>query len=85
MSSKIDTEVIVGGKVFTISGFESEEYLQKVATYLNGKFNKLMGFVRKAENGICIIRTICRTCHHLPSINGKFKPNGKFPLSIFNG
>ena len=40
MSSKIDTEVIVGGKVFTISGFESEEYLQKVATYLNGKFNE---------------------------------------------
>ena len=39
MSSKVDTEVIVGGKVFTISGYESEEYLQKVATYLNGKFN----------------------------------------------
>ncbi|MBQ6638305.1 MAG: cell division protein ZapA [Lachnospiraceae bacterium] len=40
MSSKIDTEVIVGGKVFTISGYESEEYLQKVAAYLNGKFNE---------------------------------------------
>ena len=39
MSSKVDTEVIVGGKVFTISGYESEEYLQKVATYLNGKYN----------------------------------------------
>ncbi|MBR6094241.1 MAG: cell division protein ZapA [Lachnospiraceae bacterium] len=39
MSTKVDTEVIVGGKVFTISGYESEEYLQKVATYLNGKFN----------------------------------------------
>ena len=49
MSSKIDTEVIVGGKVFTISGYESEEYLQKVATYLNGKyndFNKDDGFRR---------------------------------------
>ena len=40
MSAKIDTEVIVGGKVFTISGYESEEYLQKVAAYLNGKFNE---------------------------------------------
>ena len=49
MSAKIDTEVIVGGKVFTISGYESEEYLQKVATYLNGKyneFNKEDGFRR---------------------------------------
>ena len=33
MSAKNDTEVIIGGKVFTISGYESEEYLQKVASY----------------------------------------------------
>ena len=49
MSTKVDTEVIVGGKVFTVSGYESEEYLQKVATYLNGKyndFNKEDGFRR---------------------------------------
>ena len=31
MSSKNNTEVILGGKVFTLSGYESEEYLQKVA------------------------------------------------------
>ena len=30
MSSKTDVEVIIGGKVFTLSGYESEEYLQKV-------------------------------------------------------
>ena len=30
MSAKTDAEVIVGGKVFTLSGYESEEYLQKV-------------------------------------------------------
>ena len=34
-SSKNFTEVLIGGKVFTLSGFESEEYLQKVSTYLN--------------------------------------------------
>ena len=32
-SSKNFTEVLIGGKVFTLSGFESEEYLQKVSTY----------------------------------------------------
>lgn len=36
-SSKNCTEVLIGGKVFTLSGFESEEYLQKVSTYLNHK------------------------------------------------
>lgn len=36
-SLKNDTEVLIGGKVFTLSGFESEEYLQKVSTYLNHK------------------------------------------------
>ncbi len=37
MSSKTQTEVIIDGKIYTLSGFESEEYLQKVASYINGK------------------------------------------------
>ncbi|MGO5052257.1 cell division protein ZapA [Lachnospiraceae bacterium LCP25S3_G4] len=36
-SRKNNTEVLIGGKVFTLSGFESEEYMQRVATYLNHK------------------------------------------------
>jgi cell division protein ZapA len=40
MSSKTDTEVIIGGKNFTLSGYESEEYLQKVASYINNKINE---------------------------------------------
>ena len=40
MSSKTDTEVIIGGKVFTLIGYESEEYLQKVASYINNKVNE---------------------------------------------
>ena len=48
-SSKTDTEVIIGGKVFTLSGYESEEYLQKVASYINNKVNdsKLDNFRRQ--------------------------------------
>ena len=40
MSVKTDTEVIIGGKVFTLSGYESEEYLQKVASYINNKMSE---------------------------------------------
>ena len=39
-SSKNYTEVLIGGKVFTLSGFESEDYLQKVSTYLNHKIEE---------------------------------------------
>ena len=39
-SSKNYTEVLIGGKVFTLSGFESEEYLQRVSTYLNHKITE---------------------------------------------
>ena len=39
-SSKNQTEVLIGGKVFTLSGFESEDYLQKVSTYLNHKITE---------------------------------------------
>ncbi len=40
MSTKTDTEVIIGGKDFTLSGYESEEYLQKVASYINNKMSE---------------------------------------------
>ncbi|MDD3240319.1 MAG: cell division protein ZapA [Lachnospira sp.] len=51
MSSKNITEVILGGKVFKLSGYESEEYLQKVATYINNKlaeYNKEESFRRQS-------------------------------------
>ena len=50
MSAKTDTEVIIGGKVFTLSGYESEEYLQKVASYINNKmaeYNRVDSFRRQ--------------------------------------
>ncbi len=51
VSAKTDTEVIIGGKVFTLSGYESEEYLQKVASYINNKvaeYNKVDQFRRQS-------------------------------------
>jgi cell division protein ZapA len=41
MSVKTDTEVIINGKVLTVSGNETAEYMQKVATYINNKINEL--------------------------------------------
>lgn len=38
--SKHFTEVLIGGKVYTLSGFEGEEYLQKVSSYLNHKISE---------------------------------------------
>ena len=36
-TSRNSTEVLIGGKVITLSGFESEEYLQRVSSYINHK------------------------------------------------
>ena len=41
MASKNATKVTIGGKTYTLSGNESEEYLQEVASYLNGKIAQL--------------------------------------------
>ena len=38
MKNKNDVEVLINGRRYTISGFESAEYLQKVATYINSKY-----------------------------------------------
>ena len=40
MSAKTSAEVVIDGKVYTLSGYEGEEYLQKVAAYINGKINE---------------------------------------------
>ena len=40
MSAKTSAEVVIDGKVYTLSGYEGEEYLQKVASYINGKINE---------------------------------------------
>ena len=41
MASKTDVQVLLGGKVYTLSGYESEEYLQKIALYINNKMTEL--------------------------------------------
>ncbi len=40
MAQKTDISVVINGKVFTLSGFEGEEYLQNVASYINGKISE---------------------------------------------
>lgn len=35
-----DIEVIINNKRYTLSGYESEEYLQKIASYINNKHNE---------------------------------------------
>ena len=40
MAEKTSAEVVIGGKVYTLSGFESEEYLQKIASYINNKISE---------------------------------------------
>ena len=40
-------EVAIGGKVYTLTGDDSEEFLQRIATYINGKiseYNKMDSF-----------------------------------------
>ena len=52
MSSKNKTEVLIDGKIYTLSGYESEVYLQRVATYINNKLaelKKLDGYARLSQ------------------------------------
>ncbi len=37
MNKYHDIEVIINNKRYTLSGYESEEYLQKIASYINSK------------------------------------------------
>lgn len=41
MAEKNSVKVYIDGKVITLSGYESEDYLQRVAYYLNNKSDEL--------------------------------------------
>ncbi|MDO4678376.1 MAG: cell division protein ZapA [Eubacteriales bacterium] len=43
MAVKNTAQVIIGGKIITLGGYESEEYFQKVASYINNKIAELSG------------------------------------------
>ncbi len=47
MAQKNESKVLIGGNVYTLSGDESEEYLQHVALYINKKMQE----VQNSENG----------------------------------
>ena len=53
MADKTDTQVVIGGKVLTLRGSESEEYLQRVAAYINGKiaeYSKIESYIRQSAD-----------------------------------
>ena len=43
MAVKNTAQVIIGGKIISLGGYESEEYFQKVASYINNKIAELSG------------------------------------------
>ncbi|MFA9463712.1 MAG: cell division protein ZapA [Velocimicrobium sp.] len=51
MRTKNDIEVIINNRKYTLSGYESDGYLQSVATYINGKYEefKMMNAFNKLE------------------------------------
>ena len=40
MNTKNDVEVIISGRTYIISGYESSEYMQKIATHINSKYDE---------------------------------------------
>ena len=43
MAVKNTAKVLIGGKIITLGGYESEEYFQTVASYINKKMDELSG------------------------------------------
>jgi cell division protein ZapA len=41
MRLKNDVEVLINGRKYTICGYESDEYIQKIANFINSKYNEL--------------------------------------------
>ena len=85
MSAKNNTQVIIAGKIYTLSGYESEEYLQRVASYLNGKiseFRNLDGYHRLSPEMRSILLNL-NTADDYFKVKKRWKSwSGSFPKKI---
>ena len=54
MKKRNDVKVVIGGKQYNMGGYESEEYLQSIASYINAKTDELkqQGGFPKLESDI---------------------------------
>ncbi len=54
MADKTEIEVLIDGKVYKVSGYESVEYIQKIANYINAKERdlKAKGIYNRIPNAL---------------------------------
>lgn len=54
MAEKTEIEVLIDGKVYKVSGYESVEYIQKIANYINAKERdlKAQGVYNRIPNAL---------------------------------
>ena len=74
MEAKTDTEVLIRGRVYTLSGYESEEYLQKVALYINNKYaeyTKNDSFNHQSSDTQSVLLELNIADDYLTYLNGK--------------
>ncbi|WHH61063.1 cell division protein ZapA [Petroclostridium sp. X23] len=57
MASKNKVEVRIHGKDYTIMGAESEEYIQRVALYIDKKMNEVAGTSNKLSTSMAAVLT----------------------------
>jgi len=61
MKKRNDVKVVIGGKQYNMGGYESEEYLQSIASYINSKTDELKqqgGFPKLASDIVNILLQI---------------------------
>ena len=57
MSDKTKVDVLIAGKTYTISGYESDEYIQRVGLYVDRKMNEVLKSNNTLSTAIAAILT----------------------------
>lgn len=73
MSHKNDTTVLIGGNVYTLAGAESEEYIQRVALYINNKLEE----IKKSDNAKKLNTRLMSVLLEINLADDYFKAKGK--------
>lgn len=73
MSLKNDTTVLIGGNVYTLAGDESEEYIQRVALYINNKLDE----IRRSDNAKKLNTKLLAVLLDINIADDFFKAKGK--------
>lgn len=77
MAEKNKVEVRIAGKDYRLTGFESDEYIQRIGLYIDKKMNEVLRQNNKLSTSMAAVLTAINVADDLMKVKDSDEKNGK--------